>query len=349
MKYKRTVAVTSLSILCAGLISACSLLAVFDGSRDDDNPGELNVKEVENIHILSSTKSSDGNTITVKYTLKPSSITYVNFNTSLTWSEREDEAYESATWHNGKLTTDYISTAIDQNNKSITFTCLQPFGREMIFTISSPSNSKIQSRMSLNYTRREIEAPKAAITADGFVENEKLIIEKTLPVFSVGSIGDRPQDEFRIEKNFLEQSSYSFDSLFRQPDISGIYSTSFKYQGKDYTNPELLRMAIRDHVKEYFYSLITFDNPVIFTSRDFEEAFTYEYAAYSMAGKTVYLKNSTIKNDFLTKYEKAYDNNAGFQVSIYYASRKVLTKRLNITLSADSLTDINLEDSSIVF
>ncbi len=348
MKYKRTVAVTSLSILCAGLISACSLVAISNGKSDNDK-GELNVKEVENIRILSSTKSTDGNTITVKYTLKPATINYVNFNTALTWSEREDEAYESSTWHNGKMTTDYISTAIDQNNKTISFTCLAPFGHEMIFTISSPSNSQIQSRMSLNYTRREIEAPKATIEAEGFVENEKLIIQKELPVFSVGSVGDRPTDQFRIEKAYVDASSYSFDSLIRQPDVSGLYTTNFKYLGKDYTNPELLRMAIRDHVKEYFYSLIDFDDPKAFTSKDFEEAFTYEYAAYSMAGQTVFLKNSTIANDFLAKYEQAFAKNAGFQATIYYASRKIMSKKLSITLSADSLTDISLEDNAIVF
>ena len=349
MKTKRRFAVLSLSILSAGLVSACSLIALSTGNKKVDNNGSLNIGEVENIRILSSTKSTDGNTISVNYSLMPSSINYVNFNASLKWSDKESDEFESATWHENKDCNDYVNFEINQSSKKIVFTCTQPFGHEMVFTMSSPKNSAIRSTMTLNYSRKETTAPIVTIDADGFVENEALKINCTLPVSSVGSVGETPTDKFSIDKTYINNGSKRFDDLFVQPSTTGLYASSFKFNGKGYSNPELLRMAIRDHVNEFMLSLIDLKNPKTFTSKEFEEAFTYEYAAYSMGGRVVFLKNSTLMTSFLEKYQTYYESGSAYQVTVNYDNRKIFTKKLTIELSQDSLTDIRLEDNDIVF
>ena len=349
MKTKRRLAVLSLSILSAGLVSACSLIALSTEKKKDENNGSLNISEVENFRILSSTKSTDGNTISVNYSLMPATINYVNFNASLKWSDKESAEFESATWHENKDCDEYIKYEINQPSKTIIFTCLQPFGHEILFTMSSPNNSAIRSSMTLNYSRKEITAPTVNIDANGFVENQALHIDCTLPVYSVGSVGEKPTDKFNIEKTYINNGDKRFDDLFVQPSTTGLYASSFKFNGKAYSNPELLRMDIRDHVNEYMLSLIELKNPKTFTAKEFEEAFTYEYAAYSMAGKTVFLKNSTLMTSFLQKYQTYYESGSAYQVTVNYDKRKIFAKKLSIELSQDSLTDIRLEDTDIVF
>lgn len=350
MKYKRRIAVLSLSVLCAGLVSVSSLIALSSTNKNgEEEKGELNVQEKENIQILSSTKSADGNTISVKYTLTPATISYVNFNSSLKWSNKTSEQFESEEWHKDKNTEDYVSYEIDQPNKTISFHCLEAFGHEMTFTLSSPSNEAIRSSMTLNYTRRELTPASSTIDADGFVENEALVINTSLPVYSVGSVGEKPTDKFTIEKSYYESSNRKFDDLFKIPSTAGLYATSFKYNGSEYTAPDTLKAAIRDKVKEYMFSLIDLKEEKTFLSSDFEEVFTYEYAAYSMGSRVVYLKNSSLMTYFLSQYQTYYEKGNAFLVTVKYDTKTVLTKKLSIALSQDSLTGIELEDGDITF
>ncbi len=353
MKYKRKVAILSLSVLCASLVSVSSLIALStegnkQNEKEEDN-STLNIQEKENIQILSSTRSTDGNTISVQYTLKPSTINYVNFNTSLMWSSRTSDEFESETWHNDKNTEDYVTFDVDQSTKTINFHCQQAFGHEMVFTLSSPKNSAIRSSMTLNYTRRELSSATATIADDGFIENKALSIDCVLPVYSVGSVGEKPTDKFTLEKNYYESSGRKFEDLFSTPSTEGLYATRYKFKGSEYTNPDTLKAAIKQNVSEYMLSLLDLKNPVTFTSKDLEEAFTYEYAAYSMGGKIVYLKNSSLMTSFLTKYEEYYAKGNAFQVTVKYDTKTVLTKKLSITLSADSLTGIEIGDGGITF
>lgn len=351
MKYKRRIAVLSLSVLCASLVSVSSLIALSSTNKDteEQGKGDLNIQEKENIQILSSTKSVDGNTISVKYTLTPATISYVNFNSSLKWTSKTSDLFESEDWHEDKNTEDYVSYEIDQPNKTISFHCLEAFGHEMTFMLSSPSNESIRATMALNYTRRELTPATANIDAEGFVENESLAINTSLPIYSVGSVGEKPTDKFMIEKSYYESSNRKFDDLFKTPSTTGLYSTSFKYNGSEYTSPDTLKAAIRDKVKEYMLSLIDLKEEKTFLSSDFEQAFTYEYAAYSMGGRVVYLKNSSLMTYFLSQYQTYYEKGNAFQVIVKYDTKTVLTKKLSITLSQDSLTGIDLEDGSITF
>ncbi len=349
MKYKRRIAVLSLSVLCASLVSMSSLIALSSTNKKEEDKGTITLEEKENIQILSSTKSVDGNTITVKYTLTPSTISYVNFNSSLTWSNKTSDLFESETWHEDKSTSDYVTYEIDQTNKTIAFHCLEAFGHEMTFTLSSPSNDAIRSTMSLNYTRKELTPANAKIEADGFIEDQALDIQCILPIYSVGSVGEKPTDKFTIEKTYYESSSKKFDDLFTTPSTTGLYATRYKYNGSEYTSPDTLKTAIRDKVKEYLFSLIDLKDPKTFLSSDLESAFTYEYAAYSMGGKIVYLKNSSLMSAFLSKYETYYKSGNAFQVTVKYDTKTVLTKKLSISLSQASLTGIDLEDSDITF
>lgn len=348
MKNKKSIAVLCLSLFSTTLISACSLIAVSTENQKKED-GEVEIKELKNISILSSTKSNDGNTITVSYTLTPSSVNYVNFNTSLKWSDIEQDSFESSTWHDGKDTADYIKYEIDQTNRTIKFNCLEAFGRQMKFTLSSPINENIYGSMTLDYKRRKLSEATASVNNTSIKDGETITFNKVLPVYSVGSTGNKPTDLFKIATKYHESNTITFDKLFGEINTLGIYALRFKYNGNNYESVADLRNAIKENTNNYMLSLFNTENPKVFSSQDLQSVLTYEYAAYSMGSNVVYLKSAALYTKFLTSYKSNYDSGFGYQSTVTYDNKTVLTQLFDLEVNENNLTDIAIDDSNIVF
>ncbi|MGN1243059.1 MAG: hypothetical protein ACI4TN_02365, partial [Candidatus Enterosoma sp.] len=152
MKNKQRKSIIALSIFSAVLVSACSLSAV---PKEKPDSSMVDFSGMEGIKILKATTNSDG-TIVVKYSLEPNEIESVDFVTGLRWQEEASNNYETSTWHEGKNPEEYMSYTIDQSKKQVTFRCLNPFGRQMVFSMQSPFDSSIRAELKIDYTRKRL-------------------------------------------------------------------------------------------------------------------------------------------------------------------------------------------------
>lgn len=330
-------------------LSVVSLLSVATIASKENNESPILVEGIDNIEIRKSTVSNDGNTVVVDYTIKPTAISYVNFNTELTWQSENNALFESADWHDGKNTEDYIDYTINQTDRKITFNCLNPFGRQMVFSMSSPYNSNVKASLTIDYKRRQVEGADAVFSSTSLKDDTALSIEKVMPVYSIGSIGERPQDDFSLDVAYVEGIKTTFSSLIDEISTAGIYTQTFIYEDTTYTDTSLLRNAIMNRTKEYLFSLFSLDSPKTFKLSELESKLSYKYAAYSMAGKTVYLTNSSLYRYFLTKYKTNYDSGNALKLTVKYGLLKVKESLIDIEVNDTELTDIEIDDSGIVF
>ena len=344
MKNKQRKSIIALSILSAVLVSACSLSAV---PKEKPDSSMVDFSGMEGIKILKATTNSDG-TIVVKYSLEPNEIESVDFVTGLRWQEEASNNYETSTWHEGKNPEEYMSYTIDQNNKQVTFRCLNPFGRQMVFSMQSPFDSSIRAELKIDYTRKRLTAPSYTTTVDAFQDQEAIVFNKILPTYSIGSKGDRPDASlFSLSSKYYEVGSNTYDSLFGQVITEGLYTQTWKYKGVRYTDKSLLRTEMKNTVLAYLNSLFSLTNPVTFKVAEFRELFTYEYSAYYTYQEN-FLSSSLYKT-FLTRYKSAYENHAGMQATIKYGNDVISYKIFDFNVDTSFLTSIGFDDALISF
>lgn len=343
-------AFVSLTMLSAILFSACSLISVKTLEKNNNENNELVVDSLKGVDIAKAITSDNGTKITVNYNITPSSISNVRFNTSLTWQSAESENYETATWHADKNPLDYITYNLNQSTKTIVFSLKQPFGRQMVFTLASQANASINAKMTIDYRRKKLKDASIATSSTAFTNGESIKFNKTLPTYSIGSVGDRASDLFTIENKYYETTGHTLIDLIGQPITSGIYSKNYKYNGTDYTNVDLLRNAIAAKVRDYFYSLLTLDaTPKVFSDSDLTDVLTYQYAAYKAGPSVTYLDSTNLYFDFISNYKTNFASGAGFKSVVKFDGKVINEYLFDLTVDDTYLTDIGIDDGAIVF
>ena len=357
---KRNKITIVLSTVLSGLILVSGLAAMTDGFKDF-NPDhfftnaqeeQLAIEEVNNIRFTQVKEKtlSDG-TIQkqVKFTLEPSDAKCEDLNAAIKWNTEFSEEFESENWYDGKNILEYVDYQLDDVKQQLTFNCYQPFGTEIIFSLSSKDDPNVNASLKINYNRREIKKATATLQSDGFTPGQSMRVETALPVFSIGSKGERaPTSEFTLKTEYISKTNYTFDDLFAGVSTVGIYSSSFKYQGNTYEDKNLLLSTMKSKVKEYLTDLPSLTSDNIFEAQTFKDLLTYEYAAH-YTYQIVYAESTINYASFISSYHEGYEQGAGYQVTVKLDDETVMSKLLPLNLSINTITNINLENSEIEF
>lgn len=357
-KRKKTIII--LSSILSGLI-LISGAAVMTNGFTDFNPDNFvanleedafEVEEINNIRFSQVTENllSDG-TIQkqVKFTIEPSTADYNNLNAAINWNMTYEDSFESEDWYVDKNVLDYVDYQLDGENKTLTFNCYQPFGTEIIFTLSSKDDPNTNASIKINYNRREIQKATATIGYDGFTPNQSMKIDTTLPVYSIGTKGERaPTTGFNSYTRFIKTADYDWDDYFTGVSTVGIYSSNFKYNGQSYTDTDLLMKDMKSRVLGYLFLLPTVSSDQIFDLAKLKSLLTYEFVAMHTY-QDVYAESTINFNYFIDIYHKAYSQGGGIQVTVEFADEILVQKLLPLNVSADTITSISVENSEIDF
>ena len=357
---KRNKTIIILSSILSGLILV-SGAAVMTNGFTDFNPDNFvanleedsfQVEEVNNIRFSQVKENllEDG-TIQkqVKFTLEPSTADYNNLNAAILWNTTYNESFENEDWHKDKNVLEYVDYQLDGDTKTLTFNCYQPFGTEIIFTLSSKDDPNVNATLKINYNRREIQKATANISFDGFTPNESMKIDTTLPVYSIGSKGDRaPTSGFDCFTNFIKAEDYDWDDYFSGVSTVGIYSSNFKYQGQSYTDTTLLMKEMKSKVFNYLSTIVNIDVDNMFDLSKLKDLLTYEFVAMHTY-EDVYAESAINFSYFVNKYHEAYAKGGGIQVTVTFEDEEIAKKRLQLNVSADTITNIAMEQTEIEF
>ncbi len=351
---RRKILLLSLAALMPA--SACALGVVYTNGggseyyKPDNDSFELSELSGIKLNLLSERDNIDGTVSkVVGYTLTPASSTSVDFGFYTDWDTANSSLYESDDWENTKKVADYLTFQSDTVNKTINFTCLKPFGTKIILTMVSEDNPEIKASININYRRKKLKDATAVLSSTVLEKNAVIKVTSEKGLYSIGTIGDKPSTDMpALKTTFKETGTYTYDSLFGEIIYKNIYSQSYKYQGTDYDQKENVRIAIKEKISSYLFSLPTVDGSKTLDVVQFRNLFTYEYAAYRTY-ETVYLKSTDLFSQFVNKYTEAYANGAGINVEVTWNGKQVLSQRLSMSLDSTTIEGINVVDPIIEF
>lgn len=359
---KRNKITIVLSTLLCGLILTSGLAVMTKGFQDfnpdhfftniEDSDEELLVEELHNIRFRTVKESQlpDGSIQKqVSFTIQPSNADYNDLNPAIAWNKTYSTDFESENWYEGKNISDYVTYDFNGANKQVTFTCSQPFGTEIIFSLSSKADPTIKADLKINYTRKVIQEASASLAVDGFTPNESMKITTAEPVYSIGSKGERaPNYNFDYNIEYVSASGYSYDDLFKGIQTTGIYSQNYKYQGEDYVDSAKLLQDMKDSVNEYLVSLPSLTESNVFKTDTFRDLLTYQYASH-YTYKVEYSESTANFTSFVSNYKEAITNNAGYKLTVNFGEEEVYGKLLNLNVSLNNITNINFNEGEIDF
>lgn len=161
------VAMLSLVALCFSMV-ACTPSTTNEQSGENNNPanetilaGGMQVSEIGDygIQLLSTpievcdfeeygVSAYAENAITVNATIEPSDAAIQGVDWSVAWTN------PSATWAVGKDVSSYVSIATGNATKTVTVSCLQPFGEQITLTAKSQDNPNITAKCTLDYAQK---------------------------------------------------------------------------------------------------------------------------------------------------------------------------------------------------
>ena len=337
------------------LVSLISLIGLSIFSKpvySQGNSEMLVVSPVNGLQIIKEAISEDGNTMEVIFRVLPAKPNDIHFNSYLSWNETANPDFESSNWYVDKNPEEYMNYLLDDQQNKITFSCLQPFGTQMIFHLSCQENPNVTASLKIDYARSQLEKAKLEITNTTLSDKKKIQVKKVLPKYSIGTVGERPSDKFTLRKEFKASSNTKYLDLFCNPTTVGLYSQEWHYQDQKYTNIDLLKAAVSQNVEQYIKSLIEFeDKAKAFSYEEFKALFTYKFPVYSYGGRLVFSSESTMLYSFLDGYEKLRNEKGGFCGIAQYDNDEPTTFFVDFSITAETITGIDFGENQdgIVF
>ena len=133
---------------------------------------------------------------------------------ALSWKKEYSDEYESPYWEKDKNEYDYVSFIINKDRNEVTINLLQPFGRTIIFTLTSLDQS-LEGSYPLDYKRQLLSKGRASIKDNKLMDKGNILLEIVEPTYSLGSIGEREEMEISLELDFISSYTYpDWNSLF---------------------------------------------------------------------------------------------------------------------------------------
>jgi hypothetical protein len=317
-----------------------------------DASGKLAIEEVKNIRFktLREEVLPDGTVEkTISYTLTPSDSTATDFGYVTDWVKTASADDESATWADGKKTSDYLSYQSDTAAKTLTFHCLSAFGKPILFTMVSNDNPNVSATLRIDYVRKVIQAATATIADTTIKDQSPITVSATKGTYSIGTKGTRASAlDPQMNTSYKEVSGATFDSLFGTVRTTGIYAQSYHYKGTSYSDPTLLRATMKTNVYDYLTSLPTFDGSKTMDVASFKALLSYDYDAYHTY-EDVFLTDTALYSSFVTSYGTQYAKGAGLQVQVTWNSLTLYTGLLALSIPSSTVTGLSLGDGTIEF
>jgi hypothetical protein len=324
------------------------------------SPVEVESQDIDSIKFAAPViiKDSQGHYVTtVSYTLNPENADLYGFNEAFFWNMDASDVQDS-TWDGTQTISDYVTYQINYEAKNVTFTNLQPFGRELKFTITSKADMTKSGYVKLNYVRRLLTDP--VYSCPSAIENVKsLQVTYTDAVFSVGSKGNRTTARPTLAVTYEDNGGAGRSLASLVDDITQIgnsysYITYAYYNNGAETNDfAAVKAAMVQQVSDYIASLISSqgDSTVpTFDQDHLRSLLTYRYVSY-YSYKNNWVDYTQIYYDFI----RAYQANAtealktGFYASATYEGREDLHQHLDLSITPDGVTGLGFDESTIDF
>jgi hypothetical protein len=243
---KRKKAMTAVGVCLSVLTLGTSIYSLTDGFKNfspNDIANEVigenvEIVPVEGIKFVKVTQIDEGTAYTKKinYTLDPVDSTE-EFNFSLAWVEEESASFEPGFSANTDMS-QYLTYEADTVNKTLTFHCLKPFGRQATFMMQAQTNIAIRASLKIDYVRKVLKATGVNFS-DMLANGKNFTATPVSAVYSIGSKGVKAGDTKTIETSFSsnDNSNYTYDKMFTS--LYDVNTTgNFTYQSNTYTTSD---------------------------------------------------------------------------------------------------------------
>ena len=350
--YKKRNAIILSAVLFLSTTAACGSFTLMQakGNENRGNFSEMEATPLSGIEITDIKKvvTEDASTLEVSYTLAPADARNCTFNYMLTWDREFNFNYEENFSYEQEVEP-YVSYVVNESKHKITFTCHQPFGRRLIFTMASQENANVWSQISIDYVRKLLSNGSAKIDNPTIEDGKTVKIDKIYPTYSIGSKGAKTIYNYAATTTYTGTGDYTWDKLFStQPFVSfsGYYQTeTVKYQGETINTTALLP-AVRNNVLTYLTSIPTMKNNVLFSLNQLKTLCTFQK---EVGFANNWVNDSNLFTEFVRKYKAGYENGHGLTVAVTYNDEQVYTQRLALGFDSSSLSEINFSKTEIEF
>jgi hypothetical protein len=287
-------------------------------------------------------------TTTITYSIAPSTADGYTLVDSLNWSNDYSSQWESATFGENEDPASYVTHSLDTSSKEITLTCLKPFGRSLIYTLSCAENTDIKASVNIDYVRVVTKEASGTFASSSFNEGEGIGVNIVDATYTIGSKGEKKTPEVTIQTPDVNATDW--DGLFATIDLSGFSDTeSVIYDsgsGDTQMKATEARELMKSRTKDYLNYIMQGKGQVKFSRAELIKKMTYKKKPNPYAGEVTY---TSVGEKFIKNYKKLYDNGGGCRALLYVNGTKNQEVRFTMNVNAADISNITLSESQIDF
>lgn len=283
----------------------------------------------------------------VSYTLTPADALVSAFDTSLRFVGVSDDFSWNSEETLQKQAEEYMTVGLDAENKTITFTCLKPFGAKMQYDLISKDNPNIFASVYLDYERKVMtEADLLFPNGTDFQDGKALLYTPKQTTYTIGTKG-RKGDDLVTQVAYVGNDS-DWLSLFHVEMPSGAYSSSIRYQGTTYFSLSEVESLMAAQIKDYLISCINSDGAVVYSRSHMAQVLSFEYIKYHDY-MDHWGTSSHPYTYFLSRYQRAFQSGSAMRVTLTVNGEMRKSQLISFHEEASQLTRIDVSEGSITF
>ena len=123
------------------------------------------------VKIIKKAVNAEGKaTITVSYEVQPENATNQDITVTPTFAGDDSSSTDDDSWKSEKTVTDYVTTSVDNESKTVTINCTEAFGSQILVTLTSVDNPEATASLTVDYRIKRtysINASSHTITSNG--------------------------------------------------------------------------------------------------------------------------------------------------------------------------------------
>ncbi|MBO8427258.1 MAG: hypothetical protein IAC58_01700 [Firmicutes bacterium] len=120
----------------------------------DGSGAEANIVKAQNmeVRIIKKAVNAEGKaTITVSYEVQPENATNQDITVTPTFAGDDSSSTDDDSWKSEKTVTDYVTTSVDNESKTVTINCTEAFGSQILVTLTSVDNPEATASLTVDY------------------------------------------------------------------------------------------------------------------------------------------------------------------------------------------------------
>ena len=123
------------------------------------------------VKIIKKAVNAEGKaTITVSYEVQPENATNQDIAVTPTFAGDDSSSTDDDSWKSEKTVTDYVTTSVNNESKTVTINCTEAFGSQILVTLTSVDNPEATASLTVDYRIKRtysINASSHTITSNG--------------------------------------------------------------------------------------------------------------------------------------------------------------------------------------